>query len=140
MPGGTWVATLDPTAEDKRRAREALLGLLPAQADVKAAEWLVDGLRWPMKARGSHCHAQSRGAVTSMGKSKDTVGAKILKARWRAGLTQEELAAKARLRVRTVSDLERGRVTCPRAGTLRLLGMLTPIEYELQISQAEPVA
>jgi transcriptional regulator with XRE-family HTH domain len=53
----------------------------------------------------------------------DTVWAVLLRARWRAGLTQEELAAKTGLSVRTVSDIERGRVGCPRAATLRSLAL-----------------
>jgi tetratricopeptide (TPR) repeat protein/transcriptional regulator with XRE-family HTH domain len=41
--------------------------------------------------------------------------------RTRAGLTQEGLAAAARLSHRTVSDLERGLATTPQRGTVRLL-------------------
>ena len=35
---------LDPTAEDKRQAREALLGLLAGQTDGYVAEELADGV------------------------------------------------------------------------------------------------
>ena len=41
--------------------------------------------------------------------------------RWSAGLTQQELADRSGLSIRTISDIERGQVVCPRAGTLRLL-------------------
>jgi transcriptional regulator with XRE-family HTH domain len=51
----------------------------------------------------------------------EKVRAELLRARWRAGLTQEELATQTGLSVRTVSDIERGRVRCPRAATLRSL-------------------
>lgn len=47
----------------------------------------------------------------------------LLEARWRAGLTQEELATKCGISTRTVGDIERGRVSCPRAATLRLLAV-----------------
>ena len=38
------VAQLDPTAEDKRQAREALLGLLARETDSGVAGWLADGV------------------------------------------------------------------------------------------------
>jgi transcriptional regulator with XRE-family HTH domain len=65
----------------------------------------------------------------------ETIRAMLLKARWRAGLTQEELAAKTGLSARTVSDIERGRVGQPRAATLRslasALGMTEPETADL---------
>jgi transcriptional regulator with XRE-family HTH domain len=41
--------------------------------------------------------------------------------RWSAGLTQQELAGRSGLSIRTISDIERGQVRCPRAATVRLL-------------------
>jgi transcriptional regulator with XRE-family HTH domain len=41
--------------------------------------------------------------------------------RWSAGLTQQELAERTGVSIRTISDIERGHVLCPRAATLRLL-------------------
>lgn len=41
--------------------------------------------------------------------------------RWRTGLTQQELADRSGLSIRTISDIERGHVLYPRAATLRLL-------------------
>lgn len=45
----------------------------------------------------------------------------LLEMRWSAGLTQQELAERSGLSIRTISDIERGQVICPRAATLRLL-------------------
>jgi transcriptional regulator with XRE-family HTH domain len=56
-----------------------------------------------------------------MSPSRSSVHFQLLEARWSAGLTQEELAMKCGISVRTVGDIERGRVSCPRAATLRLL-------------------
>jgi hypothetical protein len=42
IPGG--LAQLDPTAEDKRQAREVLLGLLAGDTNSYMAEWLAGGL------------------------------------------------------------------------------------------------
>ncbi len=53
--------------------------------------------------------------------SERSVRQLLREARWQSGLTQEELAGRAGLSVRTISDIERGRVACPRAATLRLL-------------------
>ena len=50
-----------------------------------------------------------------------TIGARVWGLRDRAGLTQEELAGKAGLGVRTIRDLESGRVVRPRGPSLRLL-------------------
>ncbi len=41
--------------------------------------------------------------------------------RWRSGLTQQELAERSGLSIRTISDIERGHVLYPRAATLRML-------------------
>jgi transcriptional regulator with XRE-family HTH domain len=45
----------------------------------------------------------------------------LRQARWSTGLTQEELATKCGVSVRTISDIERGHVVRPRATTLRQL-------------------
>lgn len=49
----------------------------------------------------------------------ETIGARIRLHRERAGLTQEELAGKAGLGVRTIRDLESGKVRRPRGPSLR---------------------
>jgi transcriptional regulator with XRE-family HTH domain len=56
-----------------------------------------------------------------MTESSNTLQLKLLEARWGSGLTQEELATMTGLSSRTISDIECGRVTHPRAITLRLL-------------------
>jgi transcriptional regulator with XRE-family HTH domain/tetratricopeptide (TPR) repeat protein len=48
-----------------------------------------------------------------------TVGSQLRRRRLLAGLTQEELAGKSGLSVRTISDIERGRIERPRRDTLR---------------------
>jgi transcriptional regulator with XRE-family HTH domain len=45
----------------------------------------------------------------------------LREARWRTGLTQQDLAERSGLSIRTISDIERGYVRRPRAATLRLL-------------------
>ncbi len=45
----------------------------------------------------------------------------LREARWQTGLTQQELAERSGLSIRTISDIERGHVLCPRAVTLRML-------------------
>lgn len=45
----------------------------------------------------------------------------LLDERWGCGLTQEELAERSGLSIRTISDIERGCVLRPRVATLRLL-------------------
>src|SRR5712692_6610953 len=45
----------------------------------------------------------------------------VRKWRWRAGLTQEELADRSGLSVRAIRDLESGRIAQPRPGSQRLL-------------------
>jgi transcriptional regulator with XRE-family HTH domain len=45
----------------------------------------------------------------------------LREARWRTGLTQQDLAERSGLSIRTISDIERGYVRQPRATTLRLL-------------------
>jgi non-specific serine/threonine protein kinase len=57
----------------------------------------------------------------SMAENAGSFGELLKRYRGRAGLTQEELAEAAGLSVRGLSDLERGVVSAPRAGTLRLL-------------------
>ena len=47
----------------------------------------------------------------------------LREARWGTGLTQEELAARCGVSVRTISDIERGHVVRPRATTLRQLAL-----------------
>jgi transcriptional regulator with XRE-family HTH domain len=47
----------------------------------------------------------------------------LKQARWSTGLTQEELAARCGVSVRTISDIERGHVLRPRATTLRQLAL-----------------
>jgi transcriptional regulator with XRE-family HTH domain len=47
----------------------------------------------------------------------------LRQARWSTGLTQEELAARCGVSVRTISDIERGHVMRPRATTLRQLAL-----------------
>jgi transcriptional regulator with XRE-family HTH domain len=47
----------------------------------------------------------------------------LKQARWSTGLTQEELAARCGVSVRTISDIERGHVVRPRATTLRQLAL-----------------
>jgi transcriptional regulator with XRE-family HTH domain len=47
----------------------------------------------------------------------------LRQARWGTGLTQEELAARCGVSVRTISDIERGHVVRPRATTLRQLAL-----------------
>jgi transcriptional regulator with XRE-family HTH domain len=49
------------------------------------------------------------------------IGALVRRARQKAGLTQEELAAKTGLSVRTIGDLERGLTTKPHRSSLELL-------------------
>jgi non-specific serine/threonine protein kinase len=56
-----------------------------------------------------------------MAENAGSFGELLKRYRGRAGLTQEELAEAAGLSVRGLSDLERGVVSAPRAGTLRLL-------------------
>jgi transcriptional regulator with XRE-family HTH domain/tetratricopeptide (TPR) repeat protein len=51
----------------------------------------------------------------------DSTGSLVRRCRLRAGLTQEELARKTGLGVRTIRDLESGRVQQPRATSVRLL-------------------
>jgi transcriptional regulator with XRE-family HTH domain len=50
-----------------------------------------------------------------------SIQAVLRQARWSTGLTQEELSARCGVSVRTISDIERGRVVHPRATTLRQL-------------------
>ena len=61
--------------------------------------------------------------------------------RRRAGLTQEDLAARTGLSVRSIRDLENARVARPRPSTLRLLGdafSLTEDDREMFRQAAEP--
>lgn len=51
----------------------------------------------------------------------DVFGAALRRRRIAAGLSQEELAERAGLSVRGISDLERGARTTPRLATLRML-------------------
>lgn len=53
--------------------------------------------------------------------SEDGFGPRLRALRNRAGLAQEELAERSGLSVRTIRDLERGRVARPRRETVRLL-------------------
>lgn len=54
----------------------------------------------------------------------------VLEHRRRLGLTQEELAERAGLAVRTIRDLESGRVSRPRPATLRLLARAFQLDGE----------
>jgi transcriptional regulator with XRE-family HTH domain len=68
----------------------------------------------------------------------------LQEARWRVGLTQEELAGMSGLSSRTISDIERGRAI-PRASTIRLvaqtLGLSRPetekLLYAVRAAAAE---
>jgi predicted ATPase len=77
-----------------------------------------------------------------MGNDGDRTFGDLLKA-WRsaAGLTHEELAARARLSVRGISDLERGLIRRPRPETVRLLAdalALTPADRGRLEAAARP--
>lgn len=56
-----------------------------------------------------------------MKRLRNSVRELLLDARWGCGLTQEELAERSGLSIRTISDIERGYVLRPRAATLRML-------------------
>jgi transcriptional regulator with XRE-family HTH domain len=70
-------------------------------------------------------------------------GARLQRERRAAGLTQEELAERARLSARAVSDLERGAKRAPRPDTLRRLAAaleLAPEARAALAAAARPVA
>jgi transcriptional regulator with XRE-family HTH domain len=52
---------------------------------------------------------------------RNSVQQLLRETRWRTGLTQQELAERSGLSIRTISDIERGHVLYPRAATLRML-------------------
>jgi len=56
-------------------------------------------------------------------KLRDSIRELLVDARWGRGLTQEELAKRSGLSIRTISDIERGQVLRPRAATLRMLAL-----------------
>ena len=64
----------------------------------------------------------------------------LRKLRWKARLTQEELAGAADVSVRAVSNLERGAVTTPQKDTVRLLadalGLVGPVRAEFEAAAA----
>jgi transcriptional regulator with XRE-family HTH domain len=57
----------------------------------------------------------------TQGSARDGFGALVLRQRIAAGLTQEELAELTGLSVRAIGDLERGRTSEPRRGSVELL-------------------
>lgn len=59
-----------------------------------------------------------------------TIGARVRVLRERAGLTQEELAGSAGLGVRTIRDLESGKVRRPRGPSLRMLAAALKVTTE----------
>jgi DNA-binding SARP family transcriptional activator len=65
----------------------------------------------------------------------DTVGELVRRLRREAGLTQQELAERAEVSLRTLRDIEVGRVRRPRAGSLRRLAAAlptaAPVHHEL---------
>lgn len=56
-----------------------------------------------------------------MRQPRNSVQQSLRETRWRTGLTQQELAERSGLSIRTISDIERGQVLYPRAATLRML-------------------
>ncbi len=68
----------------------------------------------------------------------ETIGARIRLHRERAGLTQEELAGKAGLGVRTIRDLESGKVRRPRGPSLRLFAGALGVTIEDLLGMAAP--
>lgn len=54
----------------------------------------------------------------------------LQRARYAAGVTQQELAHLSGVSVRTISDLETGRVTYPRHATIRSLARALRIDQE----------
>lgn len=71
-------------------------------------------------ATGSPLHRTERGAAIR-GEAGVQVGKLLRRARLRAGLTQEALAARSGVAIRTIGDLERGRIRRPHRRTLELL-------------------
>jgi transcriptional regulator with XRE-family HTH domain len=57
----------------------------------------------------------------AMRSPRNSVREFLLDERWGCGLTQEELAERSGLSIRTISDIERGFVLRPRITTLRML-------------------
>jgi predicted ATPase/DNA-binding XRE family transcriptional regulator len=80
--------------------------------------------------------------VSGMAGAHQSAFGKILRTfRLRAGLSQEELAARAELSVRGVSNLERGLRTSPRPDTVRMLAealALSPEDRAALIAAAHP--
>jgi non-specific serine/threonine protein kinase len=84
------------------------------------------------------------GAAAAGAPAGPPFGALLRRARRAAGLTQEELAERAGLSVRAVSDLERGVKRGPRAASLRLLvdalGLAPDARAALAAAAARPAA
>lgn len=67
-----------------------------------------------------------------------SAGAQLASRRVQMGLTQEDLAARTQLSVRTISDIERGRTLRPRSRSLRLLSTALALDGEPDPLPAEP--
>lgn len=65
-----------------------------------------------------------------MGGGMNEIGGRIRELRHRSGLTQEELAARSSLSERSLRDLESGRVTKPRAKSIRLIASALELSTE----------
>jgi transcriptional regulator with XRE-family HTH domain len=66
-------------------------------------------------------HGRKRANVARMQRATENLGVVLREARRRAGMTQEELSARSRLGIRTVSDLERDRIARPHRRTVDAL-------------------
>src|SRR5579859_3262561 len=66
------------------------------------------------------------------------IGALVRRVRQRAGLTQEEVAAKTGLSVRAIGDLERGLTTKPHRSSLELLAEVLELPEPTRAQLIEP--
>src|SRR5262249_38255197 len=89
---------------------------------------MLRGCRWLTPGRDNGHHSQATGSKERMmqqpvnlSPSPASFGALLRARRYRAFLSQEQLAERAGLSERTVRNLEADRVQSPRAGTVRLL-------------------
>jgi transcriptional regulator with XRE-family HTH domain len=62
------------------------------------------------------------------GRSADELAALLKVLRVQVGITQEELAERSGLSIRTISDFERGRTTTPHRRTIALLAKALDVE------------
>jgi DNA-binding XRE family transcriptional regulator len=91
-------------------------------------------------ARSYYCSPMPRPQARTSLKESPSIAERLKKLRRDAGLSQEDLAAKAGLSASTVEQIEQGKKPDPRMNTLRALAWALGVDYAALMGEARRTA